>query len=272
MSAPAKRKSSSGFVAILPLLILAIVVLAGIALVGRNNTPGVHVLGKSSEDEGSSGSDNSGSGGSSSGSSTSGSSGSGSGGSVESTGGLETTTPKTSGKVVKTEIKKVEKAEVKKPETEQENENESDNGNEVENETEVKVASSSGGFIAVKNKIGVKSSFPLAVNPETGELQVTTPSGVKVVTVLPDKAVSNLLTSHVLDTVTSESTKDATETIQLLEKDSKPVFEVQGEKEEKLLGLLPVKISKKVTVSADDGSVVAEQETLLNRILDLLSR
>jgi hypothetical protein len=51
----------------------------------------------------------------------------------------------------------------------------------------------------IRNKVAAKSNFPLMVDLETNELIVTTPAGTKIVTVLPDKAVENMLAANVLD-------------------------------------------------------------------------
>lgn len=53
----------------------------------------------------------------------------------------------------------------------------------------------------IRNRTAAKTSFPLQVNLNTNELIVTTPKGAKIVTVLPDKAVQNMLAANVLDQV-----------------------------------------------------------------------
>jgi hypothetical protein len=63
----------------------------------------------------------------------------------------------------------------------------------------IKVRTKNQAAYVIKNKIAAQSHFPLTVNLETNELIVTTPKGAKVVTVLPDKAVENMLAANVLD-------------------------------------------------------------------------
>ena len=70
---------------------------------------------------------------------------------------------------------------------------------EPEDQNNVKVRSTGNAFMVIRNKIGAQTNFPLMVNLETNELIVTTPKGSKVVTVLPDKAVENMLAANVLD-------------------------------------------------------------------------
>jgi len=53
----------------------------------------------------------------------------------------------------------------------------------------------------IRNRVTAQTHFPLTVNLETNELTVTTPKGSKVVTVLPDQAVANMLATNVLDQI-----------------------------------------------------------------------
>jgi len=63
----------------------------------------------------------------------------------------------------------------------------------------VKVKALENAALVIRNKVAAKTNFPLMVNLETNELIVTTPKGSKVVTVLPDAAVANMLAANVLD-------------------------------------------------------------------------
>jgi len=51
----------------------------------------------------------------------------------------------------------------------------------------------------ISNKLAAQTNFPLMVNLDTNELIVNTPKGSKIVTVLPDAAVANMLAANVLD-------------------------------------------------------------------------
>lgn len=70
---------------------------------------------------------------------------------------------------------------------------------EPEGQNTTKVRSTGNAYMVIRNKIGAQTHFPLMVNLETNELIVTTPKGQKVVTVLPDKAVENMLAANVID-------------------------------------------------------------------------
>jgi len=68
-----------------------------------------------------------------------------------------------------------------------------------EDKNTTKVRSTGNAYMVIRNKIGAQTHFPLMVNLDTNELIVTTPKGQKVVTVLPDKAVENMLAANVID-------------------------------------------------------------------------
>jgi hypothetical protein len=79
-------------------------------------------------------------------------------------------------------------------ETEDGDTNEATEGGET-----VSIKANNNAAMVIKNKLAAQTHFPLKVNLETNELMVTTPKGSKIVTVLPDKAVANMLAANVLD-------------------------------------------------------------------------
>ncbi len=70
---------------------------------------------------------------------------------------------------------------------------------EPDDKRNVKIRSTGNAFMVIRDKVAAKTNFPLMVNLETNELIVTTPKGSKVVTILPDQAVKNMLAANVLD-------------------------------------------------------------------------
>lgn len=136
----------------------------------------------------------------------------------------------------------------------------------------------------------VRTNFPLSVNPVTGELFVTTPSGTKVVTILPAVAVENMIRAGIMSrteeppfppTTPLEGTPSSSEatpepsledpSIELTELGGEPVYIISGIKDQKFLGILPVEIKIKTTVSATDGQLVDVTQGFFSRIFDLLS-
>ncbi len=166
---------------------------------------------------------------------------------------------------------------------------------ELENEIEdddIKIATGSGQTGFVQKGRRVRTNFPLSINPSTGELFVTTPSGVKAVAVLPSVAIENMIKAGVLTRVEEpgstpsptpgegSGSAGATQgaqiavlgaSIELTEQNNQPVYRISGVKDEKLFGLLPVEVKLTTVVSASNGSLVDIQEGIFARILDLLS-
>ncbi|MBI3397597.1 hypothetical protein HY045_03920 [Candidatus Woesebacteria bacterium] len=149
--------------------------------------------------------------------------------------------------------------------------------NEIESEKEVEVESA-GEKVKVKlvkgkNKFEIKgeninflTDFPVSVNKTTGVLTITTPTGVKTVAVLPEQAVENMLKNHTLDEVTS-----STNNLGVQDKNGHLEFQIEGNKNERFLGLVDIKIPKSLEISAENGTVLTTNQTLLSKILDSFS-
>lgn len=162
-------------------------------------------------------------------------------------------------------------------------------GTEIELETEdalgalnneleakgVKVATTDAHTLTItKGETEAETELPIGVDPTTHELTVTTPAGTKTVSILPDRAVENLLNEKVLNSIESKTSLQNGKTTQkatLTEVNDEPVFAVKGLSQKKLFGLIPVAFAKTGFVSATTGQVTKTDETLINRILEALS-
>ncbi len=166
---------------------------------------------------------------------------------------------------------------------------------EVDEELEekgIRLATGSAGLGFVQNGRRVRTNFPLSVNPETGELFVTTPAGEKVVAILPNVAIQNMIKAGILTRVSeepspspspgegtgaalpSEGTEAATvegAAIELTEVNGEPVYLISGVRDENFLGLIPVGIRLKAVVSVTDGQLIDVRLGLFSRLLDLLA-
>lgn len=129
------------------------------------------------------------------------------------------------------------------------------------------------GFIS--NTDGAITEFPLQVDQATGILTVTTPAGEKVVTILPDAAIKNMLAAKVMSYVTSVKAEgelaSTDKLVTLIEQDGVLLYEIDGVREHKLFGLIPVKSKVKAFVSAENGQVVKTETSLLGRILNRIA-
>lgn len=134
---------------------------------------------------------------------------------------------------------------------------------EDKNEIEVEAGEKEGEFVFRRGQVEAETKFPLSVNLATNELIVTTPAGERVVTVLPDQAVQNMLAANVID---------QTGIITLGERQGLPVYEILGVKQRKLLGFIPVTIEQTAVVSAETGELVATEDvSLVEQVVSLLS-
>ncbi len=137
------------------------------------------------------------------------------------------------------------------------------------------IATSGGQTALVNKRVGALSNFPISVDSTTGQLTVTTPAGSKVVTVLPQQAIDNMLASKVMTDVVGEKVNNdlasIPDLVNLETKNGVLVYKVKGNKTHKLLGFIPIKTGVEAFVSAENGEVVESTDSLLGRILNRLA-
>lgn len=135
---------------------------------------------------------------------------------------------------------------------------------------------------AIVERLNVQAltDLPISVDLNTNILTVTTPAGEKQVTVLPDQAVQNMLAANVIDRLGGEALVEQVrqgnvqtlgQVIELGVRNDVPVFVIQGIKEQRFLGFLPVTTDVTVTVSAETGEVVDTQQSVLDTVVDFFS-
>lgn len=142
----------------------------------------------------------------------------------------------------------------------------------------IKISTGSGKPILLKNNVAALTDFPLSVDVGTNQLIVTTPGGQKVVTVLPDQAVQNLLATNIINKIEQISDTNLTSelgnlsgVVKLEIRNNEVVYKVKGTKKHNLLGFIPIYTAKTVFASTGQGQPVAQEQTLLANIIDLLS-
>ena len=178
--------------------------------------------------------------------------------------------------VLKAENEKGEEVEIEDDELEElENDVEDELGDD-----DVKLVLTADSRLAVtQNQVAAVTDFPLSINVETKELIVTTPAGQKIVTVLPDVAIKNLLATGIINKVETLAVDATTQgqlgaltgVVKLEIRDDKVVYKVRGTKIHRMLGFIPIDTQTTAFVSADNGAVVAQQRSLLANIVDFLS-
>lgn len=163
-------------------------------------------------------------------------------------------------------------------EVELEDEAEDEALDEIETELEeddIRIATAPGQIALVNKRVGALSNFPISIDSTTRQLTVTTPTGTKVVAVLPQQAIDNMLASGVMDDVVGEKVNNnlgsIPDLVKLETENGVLVYKVKGTKTHKLLGFIPIKTGVTAIVSAENGQVVESIDSLLGRILNRLA-
>ena len=155
---------------------------------------------------------------------------------------------------------------------------------ELENDLaddDVQIATTSGRSLSLTRKnVRAITNFPLSVNTVTNELVVMTPNGQKIVTILPDQAVRNLLSTGIISRVEpvvasdSASLSDSNKfdsSIEMEMKDDVLVYKIKGKRAHRLFGIIPVSTDVTAFTSVDTGSTVSVQQSALSSLIDFIS-
>jgi hypothetical protein len=136
---------------------------------------------------------------------------------------------------------------------------------------EIKLSSSEGKILVHKNKTGALSNFPLQIDLETNQLIASTSAGSRVLTVLPDIAIQNMLNANVLTKITSTQIEDLSDVVELGEKNGIPVYKLKGTKSHKLFGFVPIETEITADVSAETGDLISTEQSVLSQVIDYIS-
>lgn len=169
---------------------------------------------------------------------------------------------------------------------------ETEEGEELEDEEEVvkivdrldktgiKIATAGGELLVTRNNVAALSQFPLQIDLATNQLIASTSAGTRVLTVLPDQAVQNMLAANVIsrlgppfirEAITAGQVTSISQVVDLGLRNNIPVYEIAGIRDFRLLGFIPVSQPVSVVVSAETGEVITTEQSLLTQVIDLLS-
>lgn len=115
------------------------------------------------------------------------------------------------------------------------------------------------------NNVVAQSSMALSVDPLSGILIVETPNGPQKVSIMPDEALGIILELKALNAGIPDPS------ILLVSENGKLIYRISGAKMEKFIGLLPIAIQKQVLVSADTGSIVKVELSLISSLLSFFT-
>ena len=123
-----------------------------------------------------------------------------------------------------------------------------------------------------KDGIKVVTKLPISIN-ENNELVVTRPDGTtKVMTIMPDQALKMLRDQNITpDDSVIEANGDSSSLPDLEEEDGQSVYKIDGQKEEKILGLFKIAYKTKAVVSAETGELVRTELSGFDRFMSIFS-
>ncbi len=133
-------------------------------------------------------------------------------------------------------------------------------------ETIVILPSANGYSLLTKDGVGAITREQLFVDLSNNSVLVGTSSGLKPLRFMPATALDKLTEIGVLDRSL------ANPVMSLSLEDSLPVYVVRGTKQKMALGIFQVNIDKHITVSAENGRVFGEEQSLPDLLLELISR
>jgi hypothetical protein len=116
------------------------------------------------------------------------------------------------------------------------------------------------------NNVIARSSMGLSIDPLSGILTVETPNGPQKVSIMPDEALGIVLELKALN-----ASGVVEPNILLVSENGALIYRISGEKVEKFLGLFPLAVQKQILVSADTGSVVKVELSLISQILSFFT-
>jgi hypothetical protein len=136
---------------------------------------------------------------------------------------------------------------------------------------EVKLSSSEGKILIHKNHSGALSRFPLQIDLETNQLIASTSAGSRVLTVLPDLAIQNMLSANVFTKITGKQIDDLSYIVELNEKNGIPIYKLNGIKSHKLFGFIHLESEITADVSAETGDLISTEQSILGQVIDFIS-
>ncbi len=134
---------------------------------------------------------------------------------------------------------------------------------------DIEMTPASGSGVDIRRgRVTAHTQLPLSVGADN-ELIVTTPAGSKMVSVLPDTAIANLVRRGIVLSSESAGTKD---NVELKQENGNLEYSVQGVKEMKFLGFFPVSAPVQANVSAETGTVTQITQPFYLNVFGFLFR
>lgn len=135
-------------------------------------------------------------------------------------------------------------------------------------------------FAIQKNDTIATTRLPISIDLKKNTLSLYTKDGSKKLAVFPDEAVLSLIERAVISRVDSkpisvEFKNTDISNIELFifldDQDGRLVYAINGVADKKVAGFIPIAIDKVIFLSAEDGKILTVDQSILNRILDIIS-
>lgn len=131
------------------------------------------------------------------------------------------------------------------------------------------VESSNETFEIRDGDVKVNTTQPVTVDTKTGALSITMPTGeTRTMTTLPAEALQRVMDSGMMSAPAGSSGQ---ENVRLEQKGDGFVYKIEGEKQKKFFGFVPIKIKREVEVSPETGEVEGVNQDWGSKVLDFFS-
>ncbi len=126
-------------------------------------------------------------------------------------------------------------------------------------------------FNQEKSRVLLSEDLPVEIDEDEQTLTVETANGKEVIGLAPDDALRNVIDSGSVSRVDANPETGLSELKLTFNSNGVPVYEMEGVKEGRFLGVFNVKIKKTVQISAIDGAEGSVTVSGFDRFLDLFS-
>lgn len=139
---------------------------------------------------------------------------------------------------------------------------------EVKNATgeaklEVEIESEDDGLNLVSRGAKARLNFPLSFNKQTGQLEVITGQGIKIIRILPDQAANQAFNSGIIDQLDDVELVDETNP----NTSDDLAFKLKGRKDSTLFGFIPLSTTIETEVGAQTSNILSSNKPFWLKLL-----
>ena len=117
-------------------------------------------------------------------------------------------------------------------------------------------------FVLENKGISAKTNYPLNVNPKNASISVTTPSGDRLLSILPNDAYQGLLKAKVISRLK--------ESLSLVEENQSLLYKVKGEKSINFFNIYEYRFDVSASLSASTGEILKVEAPVWQKALSFI--